>query len=77
MDEQERERWRGSVDADLRTIQENVRTLFRIHDQTDENLQKLEVKHTALAAKVFVFSAIGAILGSGLMTWLISAMKHH
>lgn len=76
MDEQERERWRGSVDTDLRTIRENVRTLFRIHGQTDDELQKLEVKHTALSAKVFVFSAVGAVLGSSLMTWLLSALRH-
>jgi hypothetical protein len=76
MDEQERERWRGSVDADLRNVKANVATLFRLHSQTDDDLHRLELKHTALAVKVGAVACIGSIIGSGLMTFLLSLIKH-
>lgn len=83
MNEIERERWRGKVDAELTSVQENVRILFRAHKELDGDLQKLEILLTALrgsvqtlAMKIGILSGAGAILGSGLMQYALSLLKH-
>lgn len=83
MNEIERERWRGSVDAEMRGLIDNVKTLFRIHKELDSDLQKLEILITALtgnvatlAMKIGLLSGVGAVIGAAATQYVLSLLKH-
>lgn len=75
MDEPERERWRGEVDADVRTLKDNVKILFATARQADRELHDLEIRVTALTVKFAAASMLGAVVGSGLMQYLFHLLK--
>lgn len=83
MNEIERERWRGSVDAELRGLIEDVKTLFRVHKELGADMQKLEILITALtgnvatlAMKIGLLSGIGAVIGAAATQYVLSILKH-
>lgn len=83
MDETERERWRGAVAADLKTMHENVKTLFKLNRDCENDRQRLELLITALtgnvntlAMKIGLISGIGALLGAATMQYVLSLFRH-
>ncbi len=71
MDEWERERWRGEIDAELKSVKENVREM-RICSKKDEDaLGDLKLVVKGLTTKMTAYAALGAFLGGGVMSFIV------
>ncbi len=77
MDEWERERWRGEIDSELKTIKEMLKELkdsFRGHEKDLGDL-KLIVK--GLSTKMTGYAALGAFVGGGIMSFIVGIFLRH
>jgi len=71
MEEFERERWRGQVDEQLRTITKTlIETRSDIHSL--ETLSKeLELRVERLATRIAIYSSLGAFAGGGVVSVIV------
>jgi len=72
MDEGEREQWRGMVDERLRSYGTQLRDLWAVTttQRTDHN--RLEIRIENVAVRIGVYAALGAILGGGIVSAVVS-----
>lgn len=77
MDEWDRERWRGEVDSEIKTIKENVRDIKAANKQDETNLGDLQLIVKGLTTKMTAYAALGAFLGGGVMSFIVGLFLRH
>lgn len=77
MDEWERERWRGEVDSDLKSIKQHQRDMDVRITAAERSTRDLELKVQTLATKLALYSALGAFGGGGIMSIIVGLFFKH
>lgn len=70
MEDIDRERWRGGVDAHLDNLELSVNSAHAKFDKLDAKLQLTDLNVARIATKIGVWAAGGAILGGGLVSMI-------
>jgi hypothetical protein len=79
------ERWRGEIGANLRHVKENVRATAKMvgdlaakidqHERdVDKRFRELEAKVQQMATRLAIYTGIAAFLGSGIMSALVAIL---
>jgi len=63
MDEIERERWRGKVDAVLTQHEREIANVTKAAAKADERAQALELAVAKIATKIAIYASFGAFMG--------------
>lgn len=74
MNENERERWRGGVDADIESIKRDQKTLFTLVADGSREVRLLALEVRGIGTKVAVFAAIGGVLGGSIIAGIFSIL---
>lgn len=77
MDEWERERWRGEIDAELKTIKEDIRDMKAAQRMHEKDLGDLKLIVKGLSTKMTGYAALGAFLGGGIMSFIVGLFLRH
>lgn len=77
MDEWERERWRGEVDSELKTIKQRIRDMERDIDAVEKDAKDLELKVQTLATKLAIYASLGAMAGGGITSIIVGLFFKH
>ncbi len=77
MDEWQRERWRGEVDVELKTIKETLRDQSKEISNMAKEHQALALAVKGLSTKLTGYAAIGAFLGGGAMSVVVGLFFRH
>lgn len=77
MDEWERERWRGEIDSELKTIKQKLRDMDGDITTVERANRDLELKVQTLATKLALYSALGAFGGGGFMSIIVGFFFKH
>lgn len=77
MDEWERERWRGEIDSELKTIRETVREVKAANRGTEKDLGDLKLIVKGLSTKMTGYAALGAFVGGGIMSFIVGLFLRH
>ncbi len=70
MEDFDRERWRGRVDARMDNMDSEITSVRAKIEQLDAKLQLTDLKVGVIATKIGMWAAGGAILGGGLVSVL-------
>ena len=72
--------FRDLVILGFEQMNSELKELRRSHSQSDqecrEAIAELRVLVARLETKIAMYSSLGAILGSAVMTWVLETMKH-
>lgn len=68
----ERERWRGSVTEQLIELRRSQETLFRLVDTLSKALQILTLEVNTIVTKIAVYAALGGFVGGGIMAGMVA-----
>ncbi len=71
MDEWERERWRGEIDSELKTTREILREMKADSKRVETDLGDLKLIVKGLSTKMAVYAAGGAVIGGGIMSFIV------
>lgn len=74
--EDNRERWRGKIDAEIKNLSDDIRVLFAELRNTKRDSQLLELKVERIATKIGLYASIGAFLGGGVMSLIVGWFFH-
>ncbi len=77
MEESDRERWRGRVDARLDNMEFGLSTGITKLDKLDARLQLTDIKVGSIATKIATWAAAGAILGGGIVSMIFQFLLKH
>lgn len=77
MVDEDRERWRGTVDTELRNLGSSLIAAHLKADKLDARQQLLELKVQTLATKIGLYASLGAFLGGGAMSVLVALFIKH
>lgn len=77
------ERWRGGVDANLKSVADSMRTQglqlerigaqFEVHKtDVDRRFRDLEIKVAGMAQRFAIYTGIGGFLGTGIMSGIVA-----
>lgn len=66
--------WRGTVNANVRFILQQIEVLFAEHKLTNDNLNNLKEKVTMLTAKTALLAAVGSFIGTIVSSVIIAAI---
>ncbi len=69
--EDDRERWRGKVDSELRGIGNRLTSMEADIHSVERSQSDLGIKVQALATKIAVYSSLGAFAGGGVVSIVI------
>ena len=72
MDDAERERWRGKVDAELDQLKREMQNRESEHKALDAREHLLELKVETIATKIGLYASLGAMIGGGLISLIVS-----
>ncbi len=71
MEEYDRERWRGGVDAQLRNMEADIASAHAKTEKLDAKLQLTDLVVAKVATRIGVYATGGAIIGGGVVTMLL------
>lgn len=71
MEDIDRERWRGKVDAELNNLGSSLLSAHAKCDKMDARQQLLELKVQTVATKIGLYASLGAFVGGGLMSLIV------
>ena len=77
MDEIERERWRGGVDAVLTQHSRDIIAVELAAKKADERAQALELAVAKIATKIAIFASFGAFVGGVAMQLVVKLFFSH
>lgn len=77
MDEWDRERWRGEIDSEIRSLKQTQRDMDVKFNEASKSHRELELKVQALATKLALYSALGACAGGGLVSVIVGLFFKH
>jgi hypothetical protein len=70
-------RWQGAVETQLNGLEDWVRDLDRKRDQAEKDMTAMRVQVAQLRTQVGVWSAVGGLLGAGIVSGLITSLGGH
>ncbi len=71
MEETDRERWRGKVDAEIEWLNTTLISVHAKIDKLDASQRLLELKVQTVATKIGLYASLGAFLGGGIMSVVV------
>jgi hypothetical protein len=71
------QRWQGATQSRLVAVEDWVRDLDKKREGDVKGMADMRVQIAQLKTLVGVWSAVGSLLGAGIMTWIISLLGHH
>lgn len=74
MEDVDRERWRGGVDAHLENLELSVSALHAKIEKLDAKLQLTDLNVARIATKIGVWAAGGAIFGGGVVSMIFQLL---
>ncbi len=74
MEDFDRERWRGGVDARLDSMETGLIAANAKLDRLDARLQLTDLKVGSIAQKIATWAAAGAILGGGIVSMVFQLL---
>lgn len=70
-------RWQGSVEAELQGAKEHISDLEQAQRDSEKDLVALRVQIASLKTQIGVFSAVGGIIGAGVMSLAVLLIGGH
>lgn len=77
MEDTERERWRGRIDAELINLGTSLLSAHAKSDKLDARQQLLELKVQTVATKIGLYASLGAFMGGGIMSLIVGFFLKH
>ncbi len=71
MEDFDRERWRGRVDARMDNMESDIASAHAKNERLDAKLQLTDLVVAKVATRIGVWATGGAIVGGGLVTMLL------
>lgn len=77
MEDIDRERWRGGMDANMSTVFRELADLQRNQGEESKSRRDLELRVNTVATKIGLLSALGAFVGGGVMSIVVGLFLRH
>jgi hypothetical protein len=69
--------WEGMIETRLKANEDRVRDLDRKADRTTDAIVKLRVQVVQLRTQVGIWSAVGGVVGAGVVSGIVALLGGH